>query len=238
MQVSLHALGDEAILVQFENKIDPEINEHVIRLGVHVERVFEDAVKYVVPAYCSLTIVYDKAKTDPTSLEKEVIKGLDITDEEGFSKRTLFVPVCYDKKFATDLEEICNQTKLTSTEVVRMHSSHMYRTYMIGFLPGFPYLGQLPEELICERKSIPEMKVPTGAVAIAGKQTGIYPSESPGGWQVIGRTPLPLVNALDDNPFLFHQGDRVQFYSISISQFNNIQKSLTKGEFDWETVYE
>ena len=237
MEVSLHALGDEALLVQFEKKIDPVINQQVVLLGEYLEHSFSNEVKYVVPAYNSLTVAFDSTKISAGALEQVIIEGLHSAERFEFAERLLYIPVCYDKSFATDLDEVCRQTGLTSTEVVRLHSSNLYTTYMIGFLSGFPYLGQLPKELTTERKSTPAVRVPEGAVAIAGSQTGIYPQESPGGWQVIGRTPLPLVYAFDEHSFLFHQGDRIQFYSISKSKFDSIRKSLAKGDFDWESIY-
>lgn len=237
MEASLHPMGDEAVLIQFEQKIDAQINDKVNRLGEFLEHKLVDRIQYVVPAYCSLTVVFDKSIIDFDTLEQEIVLALDSIVEEDYPGRLLYIPVCYDKSFASDLEEVCRQTNLTSTEVVRMHCEQQYRIYMIGFLPGFPYLGQLPEELICERKSIPELKVPAGAVAIAGRQTGIYPNESPGGWHVIGRTPLPLLDLKSEHPFLFHQGDRVQFYSVSKSNFNSMQQSILSGTFDWQSVY-
>lgn len=237
MEVSLHPMGDEAVLVQFEQKIDAEINDKVNRLGEYLEQKLVDEIRYIVPAYCSLTISFDKSMIDFDTLEKEIVLALDSTVNEDYPGRLLYIPVCYDKGFASDLDKVCKQTNLTATEVVRMHCDQQYRIYMIGFLPGFPYLGQLPDELRCERKSIPDLKVPAGAVAIAGRQTGIYPNESPGGWQIIGRTPLPLVITENEHPFLFHQGDKVQFYSISKSKFSSIRNSISTGEFDWQTVY-
>jgi inhibitor of KinA len=238
MSVTFHLLGDEAMVVQFEQKIDPKINRQVVQLCDYVEQELHKVVRYVIPAYNSLTIVFDKSKIQISTIEDFVKTKLKPHQQQKkIPERKLYIPVCYDKSFATDLEEVCRQTQLSTTEVIRMHSSSIYRTYMIGFLPGFPYFGKLHRALSCERKSKPEMKMPVGAVGIAGLQTGIYPQSSPGGWQVIGRTPLPIIGISEAKPFLFQQGDEVQFYSIAKSQFRTMHKSVTAKTFNWDSIY-
>jgi inhibitor of KinA len=137
--------------------------------------------------------------------------------------REIQVPVCYSGRFAPDMQLLCKQKGLSTEEVVHLHCSRIYRVYMLGFLPGFTYMGKVDERIAIERKERPRSEVPAGSVGIAGVQTGIYPMDSPGGWQIIGRTPLQLFTKQSEHPVLFAPGDRVKFYSISENEFKDHQ---------------
>ena len=140
------------------------------------------------------------------------------------------IPVCYDDEFAIDLPWIAEQKNLTREEIVLLHSSRQYHVYMLGFLPGFSYMGEVDERIVVPRKPEP-LPISAGSVGIAGKQTGIYPLNSPGGWQIIGRTPLKMFNKDNDEPCLLKAGDSVEFYSITIDEFNHIQNTPSpRGE--------
>lgn len=238
MKISFHTLGDVAMLVNFEQKIDIAINEQVHSLAHSIEIANLPFINYVTPAYCSLTIAFDKTQISYKDLK------IIILDLEGKSPslkalaRKLYIPVCYDRSFGLDLDEISGQTSLTTSELVELHTSIEFRVYMIGFLPGFPYLGKLPKEMSCSRKPNPRLKVAKGSVGLAGLQTGIYPESSPGGWQIVGRTPVDLKSNNRTNPFLFLPGDIVQFYSISKSKYNSILEEQNKGNFSWNNIYE
>ena len=135
--------------------------------------------------------------------------------------RKIKVPVCYSEKYALDMNEIVQQKKISAEEIIYLHTSKKYRVYMIGFLPGFAYMGEIDEKIAVPRKSQPRLVVEAGCVGIAGKQTGVYPLDSPGGWQIIGKTPLKLFNKEKVDPVLFKPGDEVEFYSISEDEYSN-----------------
>lgn len=148
------------------------------------------------------------------------------------------IPVCYEAAFAPDLEAVCAQLKLSPEALISKHSKALYTVYGIGFLPGFMYLGGLDSELEIPRKSSPRMKVPSGSVGLAAKQTGVYPCESPGGWQLIGQTPIPLFNPLQDSPFFAEVGDKIQFTPISKDTYKLLKIQVAAGIYNIEkTIY-
>ena len=239
MKISFQAFGDEAMLINFEQKIDEVINEQVHLLTRSIELLNIPSIKYITPAYCSITIAYNTEKINFTLLKNQIKEiASERRDKLKSLNRKLFIPVCYDRSFALDLEDIINQTGLSASEIVEKHTSVTFKTYMIGFLPGFPYLGRLPNEMNCIRKPDPRLKVPKGAVGLAGLQTGIYPNVSPGGWQILGNTPIALTSSDKKQPFLFRAGDEVKFYSISKSKHRAIIKEQAHGDFNWSSVYE
>ncbi len=239
MKISFHPLGDEAMLINFEQKIDGLINEQVHSLARSIELSNFPFINYITPAYCSLTIVFNKSQIGYAELEKRIIALEDKLEKPADSiTRKLYIPVCYHRSFALDLNEVINQTGLSASEIVENHTSIPFKVYMLGFLPGFPYLGKLPIEMECCRKANPRLDVPKGAVGLAGLQTGIYPRASPGGWQIIGNTPIDLFSTDRSQPFLFQAGDDVQFYSISKSKHQLIAKEQNQGIFNWSNVYD
>lgn len=231
--------GDSAILINFEQKIEEAINEQVINLTRLIELAALPTVRYCIPAYCSLTVGYDALATDYDELVeqiKQLSKGLTEEQNPG-SGRKLKIPVCYEKPYAMDFSELCEKSGLSQEEIVKLHTGLSFRVYMLGFLPGFVYMGKLPKELYCPRKSNPRLRVPANSVGVAGFQTGIYPSIAPGGWQIIGRTPLKIFDGTKKNPFLFQAGDQVQFSAISKSDFAQIEEDLITGKYDLDSIY-
>ncbi|HEY0066687.1 MAG TPA: 5-oxoprolinase subunit PxpB [Flavisolibacter sp.] len=225
-------LGDSALTVDFGNLIDETVNREVIGL---FRRMKEERIPHItdlVPAYSSLTVHYDvfsireenPGETAFDYMTRQVEMMLDREDYNDLSEgRLVRVPVCYGGAYGPDLAELAAAKGLSEEEVVRIHSSVRYRVYMIGFLPGFAYMGQVNEQISMPRKAQPRTNVAAGSVGIAGRQTGIYPLDSPGGWQVIGRTPLRLFHAGIENTVLFQPGDMVEFYSMSEHEFENYQ---------------
>jgi inhibitor of KinA len=233
-------LGDSAITFDFGNVIDEIINEKVIALFHSLNKEPLPGMIEVVPAYSSLTIYYDvfqlKKSVSPMEtvyewmadqLEKRVQLPLPQNDP---SSRVVKIPVCYEKEFALDIEEIAKEKNIAIGEVIRIHTSKTYRVFMLGFLPGFAYMGEVDKQIEMPRKLQPRQKVDPGSVGIAGRQTGIYPLASPGGWQIIGRTPLKLFEirpslsgekTYTETICLLHPGDNVRFYSISKNEFEN-----------------
>jgi inhibitor of KinA len=225
-------LGDGALTVSFGNVICEETNENVLQLFHRLQNTplpFTD----IVPAYSSLTVFYDVHawRTKEVTAFEKVKEALlpflqQPAQEKERSGRTIAIPVCYAKAFAPDLEELAAQKALSAEEVIRLHTAKTYRVYMIGFLPGFPYMGKVDGRIATARRSSPRTAIPAGSVGIAGEQTGIYPFASPGGWNIIGRTPLPLFDKDRNEPTLLQPGDSVTIYPISEDAFENQQSRI------------
>jgi len=185
-----------------------------------------------IPAYSSLTIFYDvfllrqKTRNDRNVFEFLTQKLQDFLLQEigddGSSSKSIRIPVCYDEEFGTDLKWMTGEKNISTDKIVQLHCSKKYRVYMLGFLPGFAYMGEVDEKIAVARKQQPQKTI-AGSVGIAGKQTGIYPLNSPGGWQIIGRTPLKMFDANRTEPCFLKAGDEVTFYSITKDEFENYQ---------------
>ena len=223
-------LGDSAITVDFGNIISKQINAEILNRFYYLQENPLKGMTEATAAYSSLTVYYDvptaKKMTNPGSTGFDFMKK-QLEDflmlpiyESQVEERLIKIPVCYEEEFATDIRYVAKEKKLSPEEVVQIHSSTIYRIYMLGFLPGFSYMGEVDERIIVPRKQQP-VNVKAGSVGIAGKQTGIYPLISPGGWQVIGRTPVKLFDKENQDPVLLKAGDRIQFYSISKHEFEN-----------------
>ena len=223
---TIFPLGDSALTIDFGNTIDDAINKKVLQLFQKLQQL-SSPVTDIIPAYSSLSIFYDAAllhTNDKTAFErmKELLLPL-LAEEEDLTadSRKLNVPVCYSVTFGLDLEALAKTKNVSVEELIRLHTSATYRVYMIGFLPGFAYMGKVDEKLAAPRKTEPRILVPAGSVGIAGEQTGIYPLNSPGGWNIIGRTPLKIFDADKTESVLFRPGDEVSFYSITEDEFEN-----------------
>jgi inhibitor of KinA len=206
--MTIQPFGDRALLINWEQRIDPELNATVQAWQQAIEQAAFKGVAYSIPAYCSLTVVFNPLQIAFRTLAEQ-IQAIEIPGQSiRHTGRTLEIPVDYN---GADLPEVAQRTGLSEAEVIELHTNRPYRVYLIGFLPGFPYLGPLPEALHCPRKQTPRQSVPAGAVGLAGAQTGIYPFEAPGGWQIIGQTPLKVFDAEAQDPFLLRPGDTVIF---------------------------
>jgi len=229
------AYGEDALLVNFWQVIKPELNEKVSLLANKLRN--KDYITSMIPAYCSLTISYDPNKISFNEL-KNTIEAIDLSiEKEELEKRQLAIPICYDDKFGIDLSALEDQLSITKNEIIYCHSSAAYRVYMLGFLPGFPYMGITDEKIEAKRKDNPRKKIEAGSVGLAGRQTGIYPFDSPGGWQIIGRTPIQLFEPQEEKPFLFKSGDLVNFKPISSDEFSDITAHIKEQTFNWEQIY-
>jgi inhibitor of KinA len=224
-------LGDSAITIDFGNRIDGAVNDRVIDLFKKLQKNPLPGMIEMVPAFSSLTLYYDialirKKKTSGnTAFEQikdllEELITLPFTNEQQ-TARLMRIPVCYEKEMAPDMEEMCVYSGLTAEEIITIHTGRQYRVFMLGFLPGFAYMGPVDDRINMPRKTRPR-SIAAGSVGIAGLQTGIYPLASPGGWQIIGRTPLQLFNKKEEECTLLKAGDRVEFYSISREEFGDI----------------
>ena len=219
----LAPLGDSAITVEFGNKIDPHINACVIAFAATVTQQAWTGIRDIVPTYRSVTIYFDALHWTVSALADR-LKRLPRVPLRGNSPvGTLHtIPVLYGDEWGPDLKDLADFAGLSPAETIAMHTSVPYRIYMLGFSPGFPYLGLVPEQLAMPRLSTPRTKVPAGSVGIADRQTGIYPSSTPGGWRLIGRTPIPLYRKNSAQPFLLKPGDLVQFEPIHRDEFDRL----------------
>jgi len=213
-------MGDRGLLLEFGDEISLEINEKVRRMTLAVQAGVIEGIIEKVPTYRSLLIIYNPLIINIEDLKKRLDWMEEALGQSPFPEPKLTrIPVVYGGSYGPDLNYAAKFCQITSEEVVRLHCSKPYQIYMIGFMPGFPYMGEVPEALITPRLKTPRLSVPAGSVAIAQRQTGIYPMESPGGWQIIGRTPVQLFDPEKEHPALLQMGDLVQFYPISEKEF-------------------
>jgi len=220
--ISIRPFGVHAILVEWPNKVDEAILHDILKFTNYLEINCLDVTKWeIVPAYNSVTLVLRKEPIDFDRLIKRIRQWYGECDDSRPKQKYLWkLPVCYDLDFGIDLEKVCEKLSLDIPELIKQHTENIYTVYSIGFLPGFMYLGGLPKSLEIPRRETPRLKVQKGAVGLAGKQTGIYPQESPGGWNIIGNCSVPMFNAKDENPCFVNVGDKVQFYSIERAEYD------------------
>ena len=218
-------MGDRGLLLEFGDEISSEVNEKVRRMTLAIQAESIEGIVEIVPTYRSLLILHNPLILSFVDLKKRlerIEKGLQQTP---FPEPKLTqIPALYGGSYGPDLEEVAKYHQISPEEVIQLHCSKPYFIYMIGFMPGFPYMGELPEALITSRLKTPRLSVPAGSVAIAQRQTGIYPMESPGGWQIIGRTPVKLFNPEREPPALLQMGNLVQFFPISEKEFKEWHK--------------
>jgi len=227
---SIFPLGDAALTIDFGNVIDKDINNYVLDLFHHLKSKNIPGVFDLVPAYSSLGIHYNVPVIRQMVVDKSAFEFLKQVIEEELEpdhleqkrqQRKIGIPVCYSGSCALDIEAIAIEKNISVEKLIQLHKDQLYRIYMIGFLPGFPYMGEVNDAIAVPRKTEPRPNVPAGSVGIAGKQTGIYPIDSPGGWQIIGRTPLKIFDKEKNDPVLLQPGDEIQFYSITEDEFKN-----------------
>ncbi|MDD2792609.1 MAG: 5-oxoprolinase subunit PxpB [Sediminibacterium sp.] len=230
---TMYPLGDQALTIELGNTIEEPTNELVMRVFHQLQKNPLPFVSDIIPAYSSITVVYQTAairKAHPGQsaferMKEALILRLQQTGDEDFKHRLVEIPVCYDPELGPDLAELATHAGISTNEVIQIHTATIYRVYMIGFLPGFAYLASVDPAIRMPRKLQPRPLVAAGSVGIAGEQTGIYPVNSPGGWQIIGQTPLSMLDVSQESPCLLEPGDRVRFYSISVEEFNQMKKS-------------
>jgi KipI family sensor histidine kinase inhibitor len=215
--------GDRGLLVEYGDIIDPDVNNKVRSMAMVMEQNAPEGVIEVIPTYRSLLIVYEPSRTNPVKLQK-TLKTLEARLDEIKipPPDTVEIPVCYGGEFGPDIEYVAESHNLTVEEVIELHCRPEYLIYMVGFTPGFPFLGGLSEKLHTPRLETPRTFVPEGSVGVANNQTGIYPVASPGGWRLLGRTPVKLFAPGRRNPFLYQAGDRIKFNPITAEEYARI----------------
>ena len=232
-EISILTAGDSSLSIQFGNEISPEINQRIkatvqLMREQHIEGVLD-----VIPAFCSLLINYDPRVISYSEITKRMRKLLKVeTKAEDEKKKVFEIPVCYGGKYGPDLAYIAEHAGMTEEEVIALHSSKDYLIYMLGFLPGFCYLGGLDERLHTPRLATPRIKIDAGSVGIGGSQTGIYPMDSPGGWQLMGMTPVKTYDPEREVPILVEAGDYIRFVPVDEEEYLRIKELVERGEYE------
>ena len=224
--------GDQAVVVEFGNRIDPDVNALVHGTVAALSEAEVDGILEMVPTYRSILIYYDPLQTTPDEIESS-IRGLNVEDSEATrGHRVVEIPTLYGGEHGPDLGFVAENAGMSEAEVIRLHSGTDYLVYTMGFSPGFPYLGGLDAALATPRLQSPRTLIPGGSVGIAEAQTGVYPVASPGGWRLIGRTPVRLFDPDAHPPTVIDAGDRVRFVPIDdAAEYETIDRGVRDGSF-------
>ena len=231
----IYSVSDQAVTLDFGGPISVATNDRVYMLMASLLKNKLEGVTDIIPAYSSITVVYDYMKVYEQQLKKEDTQSIsslikkwmednltEHVNDTGANKKEMIIPVCYDKTVGLDIESVAQKHNLTIQEVIALHTATTYRVFMNGFLPGFAYMGIVDPSIQTPRHESPRPVVKAGSVGIAGVQTGIYPSDSPGGWQIIGKTPVPLID--ENENILLKPGSFVKFNAISLFEFEKLNK--------------
>lgn len=230
-------LNEQTIIYYFENEISRTTFNKVQHVASFIEEQQLPSILEIVPSYRSIMITIDTTVEVPEKVIAQLnIEELDleIFSNENQTRRIINIPVLYGGQNGPDIEEVAHHNNLSTKEVVNIHSSNPYLIYLLGFMPGFPFLGGLSENLHTPRRNEPRTNIPAGSVGIANNQTGLYPKKSPGGWQIIGQTPIEVFNINREPMCLYQPGDYIKFYSISQDEFDNLKTRQQNNDFDYE----
>ncbi|NLP49734.1 5-oxoprolinase subunit PxpB [Bacillus sp. RO1] len=233
MKIEFHPLGDTGIQVLFGSDISEETNQQIRMFADYLKKIEIEGITELVPAYTTLTVFYrtDKISYKDLCNTLEAIKEV-LQKEEVKSSAIIYeIPVLYGGDVGPDLSEVASYNEMTEDEVVSTHSSQPYLIYMMGFVPGFPYLGGMSKEIATPRRENPRAKIEAGSVGIAGQQTGVYPLETPGGWQIIGRTPVKLYDPEREEPILLSAGAYIRFVPVGQKEYDEIEEAVSRGEY-------
>jgi len=230
--IKIRPAGDASLLIEFGQEISPEINAKITATVQLMKEQHIEGVVDIIPAFCSLLINYDPRVLSYDELSKRMKRLLNIEIKAGASSRRVFeIPVCYGGQYGPDLANIAEHAGLTEEEVIEIHSSRDYLIYMLGFLPGFCYLGGLDERIHTPRLANPRLKINAGSVGIGGSQTGIYPLDSPGGWQLMGMTPVKTYDPDREVPILLSAGDYIRFIPVDEEEYLRIKELVERDEY-------
>ncbi|MPQ32312.1 5-oxoprolinase subunit PxpB [Clostridium estertheticum] len=224
--------GDRALVVEFGDEIEERVNSKIRSLTVAIAQEGIIGINETIPTYRSLMVIYDPIimeLDELISVLKSIILKMHALELPG--AKVIEIPTLYGGEYGPDIEFVAKHNKISIDEVIKIHTDGEYLIYMIGFTPGFPYLGGMSDKIEAPRLQNPRTKIPVGSVGIAGKQTGIYPVESPGGWQLIGRTPVKLYDPCRDEPVLLNAGDYIKFRSIDENEYKIIEDLEREGKY-------
>ena len=230
--IRFYRCGDGALTVQFGQSIEPRVSDRVLQLDKALRARPVPGVYETVPTYCSLLVLFDKTAVSYEALCRslQALAAQPVTEADT-AVRCWQIPCCYGRHFGPDIQNLCAHTGLSAEEIIRRHSAAEYRIYMLGFLPGFVYLGGLDPQLAAPRLAEPRLEIPRGAVGIGGAQTGVYPIKSPGGWQLIGNTPLDMYDPRRQQPVLCSAGDHIRFVPIGLMEYYDIRRAVIGGTY-------
>jgi inhibitor of KinA len=213
--------GDSAVVAELGDRIDIEVNAHVVALAGALAECGVPGIRDVVPTYKSVAVHFDPLTTPYEALVEAIHFASDrvwaSVVEDGDLIR---IPVCYEAEFGIDLQAVARIARMSEAEVAAVHARQLYRVFMLGFAPGFAYMSSVDDRIAVPRHASPRLRVPSGSVGIADRQTGVYPADLPGGWHIIGRTPVRLFRPGASDPFLLKPGDNVKFYAITRDEFD------------------
>ena len=215
--------GDSALVVEFEERIDPEVNARAIAVADALQAAPIAGVRDVVPTYRTVAVFFDPLRTNYDALlERLETAAQRPAGDTGHQRTPVVIPVCYGGDLGPDIADVAGVARISEDEVVALHAGATYRVFMMGFVSGFAYMGIVDPRIAAPRRATPRVRVPLGSVGIAGEQTGVYPAETPGGWQIIGRTPLKPFDATRPDPFLVKAGDSVRFTPIDRAEYERL----------------
>lgn len=229
----IYSLNEATMVVQFAYNIDLEIQKRILSFIDLLEASPFIGFVECLPSYTGVAVSYDPARVplDYRLSPSDVVRGIleqtvkeSLYQNQSYEDKQIEIPVCYDPSLGPDLNEVAEHNQLSVDEVISIHSSGRYNVFMIGFAPGFPFLGGMDESIATPRKKQPRLEIPAGSVGIAGKQTGVYPMVTPGGWQLIGRTPLTMFDLHRDEPSLLKPGHVVTFKPISLEEYHRLKE--------------
>lgn len=228
--------GDRALIVEFGDKVEEAANRKIRELSFAIAEDNIPGIIEMVPTYRSLMVIYDPVVTELDTLIKSISNLESNMGKMNLPEaKVIEIPTLYGGEYGPDINFVAEHNKISVEEVIKIHTSTEYLIYMIGFTPGFPYLGGMSDKIAAPRLQTPRTKIPTGAVGIGGSQTGIYPIESPGGWQLLGRTPVKLYDPYREVPVLLNAGDYVKFTSINQKEYDEIAEMESKGTYKVKT---
>ena len=231
---SFKPMGDKGVLINFEQKISPQISLQIRRFASKLKQKPYEAVVEIIPAYASICVVYNPVIALYEDMVKYCTELLEAETNEEEAGSTVFeIPVLYNEQTGPDINFVAEYNGLNIDEVIAIHTSKPYLIYMLGFAPGFCYLGGMDERIAAPRQKVPRQKIKPGTVGIAGSQTGMYPIESPGGWQLIGITPLKLYDPKRNPPVYYKSGDYIKYKAVDEAEFEKISEAQQKGEYQW-----
>ncbi len=228
-------INEQSIMIYFNNHIEAETFQKVQQVEQYIKLQNNPAIIEMVPSYRAILLYIDTNQSDIKKIVSELkLDQLDLAqfNNEVTHHKTVHIPVLYGGEYGQDLGEVANHNEISTDEVVQMHTNNTYLIYMLGFMPGFPFLGGLHAKLHTPRRQDPRTRIPAGSVGIANNQTGLYPKESPGGWQIIGRTPLNVFDINREAMCLYAAGDYIKFYSITEATYHEIVEEQKHNNFN------